>query len=67
MSVFSEKHTHNMHLLQQNVKHMQRDVMHMQFGQMMMMGQSQQNMADQALFQALHGALPPGKYMYTFF
>ncbi|ESO82858.1 hypothetical protein LOTGIDRAFT_91252, partial [Lottia gigantea] len=34
----SEKHTHNMMVLQQNMKHMQQD-MHMQMNQLMMLGQ----------------------------
>ncbi|XP_041375246.1 zinc finger homeobox protein 3-like [Gigantopelta aegis] len=34
----SEKHTHNMMVLQQNMKHMQRD-MHLQINQLMMLGQ----------------------------
>ena len=46
----SEKHTHNMMVLQQNVKHMQRD-MQFQLNQMAMLGQ------DPALLAA---ALPPG-------
>ena len=47
----SEKHTHNMMVLQQNMKHMQRD-MQFQLSQMAVLGQ------DPALMQA--AGLPPG-------
>ncbi|XP_067652844.1 zinc finger homeobox protein 4-like isoform X2 [Haliotis asinina] len=65
----SEKHTHNMMVLQQNMKHMQRD-MHIQMNQLMMLGQQ-----DPAMFglpspmsggmfpfdqQVLMAGLPPG-------
>ena len=51
----SEKHTHNMMVLQQNMKHMQRD-MQFQLSQMAMLGQDP---TQAALMQAA-GALPPG-------
>ena len=50
----SEKHTHNMMVLQQNVKHMQRD-MQFQLGQMAMLGQD-----PSALLAIQQGQLPPG-------
>ena len=51
----SEKHTHNMMVLQQNMKHMQRD-MQLQMGQLMLMGQQD------PLFSMTPGALPPNMY-----
>ena len=51
----SEKHTHNMMVLQQNMKHMQRD-MQLQMGQLMLMGQQD------PLFSLTPGTLPPNMY-----
>nr|KAG5686641.1 hypothetical protein BaRGS_034506 [Batillaria attramentaria] len=53
----SEKHTHNMMVLQQNMKHMRRD-MQLQMNQLMLMGQQ-----DPAMF-GLPNPLPPGLYPY---
>ena len=51
----SEKHTHNMMVLQQNMKHMQRD-MQLQMGQLMLMGQQD------PIFSLPPGGLAPSLY-----
>lgn len=55
--ITSEKHTHNMMVLQQNVKHMQRD-MQIHMNQLIMMGQQ-----DPSVF-GLPNPLNPGIYPY---
>ena len=54
----SEKHTHNMMMLQQNVSTMQRD-MQMQLSQMALMG-AQDPAAAAAMYQLQQGSVPPG-------
>ena len=55
----SEKHTHNMMMLQQNVKHMQRD-MHFQLNQMALMG------PDPGMMYGLPNPLGPGVPPFPF-